>query len=322
MRWLIPFGLMVVALAGCSSAEAPRSRTQQGGAQSEAAGEQVAAKKQKAVKRGDMNDAFAEAKPEQLQANIGRKEAPAAPPVQRKIIYTARLDLSVEKYEYAKKAVKGLAKGKNGYIEKEDETGASGGPLSGTFTIRVPAGQFEDFMDEVAELGEVRRRSTDAKDIGEQYYDTATRVKNDKGREQSLNELYKQTLAEKAPASERMQVRRELDEIRKEIEVQEARLLRWDRDVSYSTVTVTLTQRKEYETPGGPSFGTTVSRTWDGSVEALTMFGKAIVLIAVALTPWLLALVVGTSPMCALLLLWALVRRWRGAKPAATVTPA
>ena len=52
-----------------------------------------------------------------------------------------------------------------------------------------------------------------------------------------------------------------------------------------------------------PSFGTTLGRTFEGSVDVLVGLGKGLVLAAVALVPWIpLLAIIG-------LLIWWLVRR-------------
>jgi hypothetical protein len=82
-------------------------------------------------------------------------------------------------------------------------------------------------------------------------------------------------------------LRRELSAVRAAIEEQQGRLKRWDKETEFSTILVSLTARKDYVAPTSPAFGATVARTFGGSVEALVNFGKFLLLIVVALTPWL-----------------------------------
>jgi uncharacterized protein DUF4349 len=230
--------------------------------------------------KGELLPGGAGGKPEKAEA------APLNDTLKRKIVYTARVELSVEKFEKAEQELKTLIKELGAHVETSDDGGAPGAPRFGTYTIRVPADNFEQFMDEVVGLGELRKRTRDARDISNQYYDLETRNKNDKAREQSMMELLKVLTAEKAKAEERAQVNRELWDIRERIEQNQTRLRRFDNDVAYSTVTVVLTQRKDYEI-GSATFGTTIARTWEGSVGALLSFGKGLVLLVVALTPWI-----------------------------------
>jgi hypothetical protein len=255
----------------------------------------------------------------QLKKAGEEKPAPADEPVSHKIIYTGHIDLSVETYEKATTDLKDLVKKAKGYLANSDDSGRSGAQRTGTYTIRVPVDKYESFMDEVALLGEVQRRTSDTQDITDQYYDLETRIKNDKVREESLLKLYNQTLAEKSTAADRIQLTNELFNLRRSIEEQEGRLRRWDKETSYSTVVVRLEQRNDYTPAGTPGFRTTVARTWEGSLSALEAFGKGVVLVVVALAPWLGVLLVLVAPVA--YLLWRKVRQIRSLKPPPSSPP-
>jgi hypothetical protein len=318
MRWLIFFGpiLGVCVLIGCS-AGAPESY--------EAGSAVGSAKKEAAQGLGGKPGREAEPQVRQDAALPEKAEAPPAPnePVKRKIIFTGRVELLVEKYETAVNELKALVKNLKGFVTNSDDSGSPGAQRSGNYTIRVPVDNFERFMEDVALLGELRRRTTDSQDISDQYYDTEAHMKNDQVREQGLQKLYDKT-AEKGRIEDLLHVDRELSGIRGKIDEEKGRLKRWDSQTSYSTVTVTLQQRKDYDPAGTPGFGTTVSRTWEGSLNALATFGKGVVLFVVAVTPWLAVLLVITSPLW--YLLWRNLAKKRTAKPTpeppATVLPA
>ena len=82
------------------------------------------------------------------------------------------MELLVEKYDKAETDLTALIRSVNGYIAKADDSGSPGAVRSGTYTIRVPVEQFEKFMEDVAKIGELRRRTRDSQDITDQYYDT------------------------------------------------------------------------------------------------------------------------------------------------------
>src|SRR5947209_2220888 len=93
------------------------------------------------------------------------------------------------------------------------------------------------------------------------------------------------------------EMRREVARIRGEIHVLKGRLQRWDKDVEFTTYTVTMYDRRGYVPPESPEFGTTVGRTWSGSLGALRSFGKGILLVVVALVPWLPVVAVVVVPL-------------------------
>ena len=75
--------------------------------------------------------------------------------------------------------------------------------------------------------------------------------------------------------------------------------------VAMTTVNLTFVERENYVPPQAQSFGTSISRTFAGSVEALQSFGRGVVLFAVAVGPWLPVIVVVVAPV------WWTIRRRR-----------
>ncbi len=241
--------------------------------------------------------------------------APPAPDsLPHKIIYTAKVDLNVADFDQASDQLDQLAKTNKGYVAQSYVNGSPGSPRTGSWTVRVPVEHFEAFLREAEKLGELHSAKVDSEDITDKFYDLKAHIKTNKVEEESLQKL----LIEKAPNSkleDLVAVRRELRTIRGEIEQQEGRLNRWDKESQLATCTITLTDQVGYVPPGSPSFGTSVSRTFNGSIDAMITVGKALVLVVVAVAPWLAGPVVVT----ALLVLW--FRRTRASKPAGPVPP-
>jgi hypothetical protein len=244
----------------------------------------------RAAKRAE--DGAAEGAPALKQANAQQQADEALP---RKIIYTAQVDLNVNDFDQATEQLGQIAKQHKGYVAKSYVTGSPGSPRNGIWTVRVPVENFEPFMAAVEKLGELRSSKTDSEDITDKFYDLKAHIKTNKVEEEGLQKL----LVEKAPNSkleDLVAVRRELRAIRAEIEQQEGRLQRWDKESSLATATITLNDRVGYVPANTPPFGTTVTRTFDGSIDAMLMVGKGIVLFVVALAPWLVVLAVPTVP--------------------------
>jgi hypothetical protein len=243
-------------------------------------------------------------------AKVDKVEQAATP---RKIIYKGRVDLVVDDFDKADQQLRQLIEEQKGYISKSDLHGTPGEPRYGTWTVRVPAGNLEAFMTALAQLGELRSSSLDSEDVTEQYYDMKAHMKNNQVEEEGLQKLYLEK-AGTGKLEDLLAVRREIGRIRTEIDQQQGKLKRWDKDTEYSTVTVTIHDRRGYIPPRSPEFTTSIGRAWHGSLEALTAFGKSLVLIVVALVPWLPVLAVVIAPF------WLLARRWRRTRPE-TVVP-
>jgi hypothetical protein len=213
----------------------------------------------------------------------------AAEPIPRKIIYTANVSLVVADFAKAEQELLQLVQDNGGYIARSDSRDYPGAPRSGTWTIRVPVDRLESFQDAVAQLGELQRRQLDSEDITDQYYDTAARLRTYQAEEQNLLRLLDKVTGK----DEYLALRQELRQVRSEIESMQGRLQRWDKLVALATVVVNLQERTGFVPASAPGFGTTMGRTFYDSVTALVTFGKFVVLVVVALVPWLPLLAVG-----------------------------
>ena len=97
----------------------------------------------------------------------------------------------------------------------------------------------------------------------------------------------------------------ELSRVRGEIEQFEGKIRVLENLSSLATLTLNVREREKYA-PSAPvvaSFGTQISRTWDGSILNVVDLGKAIVLWAVSWAIWLPFLLV------AAILAWVLGRK-------------
>jgi len=231
--------------------------------------------------------------------------APAAKQEPRKIIYTGRLEMVVDDFDTALGKMLAVLKECDGYVARSEIHGNPGEPRSGTWTLRIPAGNFDSFRDDASHLGEMRSSTVDSEDVTDRYHDTRAEVKNLESREEALRALYKEKIAG-SKLTDLLDVDRELNTVRGQINVRKGQLQRWDKETEYATLLVTLQDRKGYVPPVSADFGTSISRTFHGSVEALLALGRGIVLVATALLPWVGVLLVLGLPTW---LIWRLTHR-------------
>ncbi len=221
----------------------------------------------------------------QQEPAAGRPQAPVEP-APRKIIYTAQVEMIVEDLAHSEGELKRLIQEQKAYVAKSEMRGSPGSPRSGTWTIRVPVDQFNALVEAIGKLGELRRSTIDSDDITDRYYDLKAHMKNNEVEEQGLQKLYLEK-SSTGKLDDLLAVRRELRNIRGDIEQQKGQLQRWDKETQYATVVVTMHDRKDYVPTTSPTFSTSISRTFWGSWESLLSVGQAIVIAVVALTPWL-----------------------------------
>ncbi len=255
------------------------------------------------AKADKQKDGMPDEKALQALAGAAVKEDKAETP--RKVIYTANLDIVVEDFDKASDELTKALREQNATIASSDVRGESGMPRSGKWTIRVPEARYRDLIVALTKLGETLHNRADSEDVSEGYYDTKERLKTFEIEEKGLRDYYDKH-APNAKPEDMMAVRREMKQIRAEIETMKGRLNRWDNQVEFSTVVVTLRDRKDYVPPIVPDFGGQIGRAFQGSIELLVSFGKGLVVTVVALAPWLLLLAVLGSP------LW--LRLWRAFK--------
>ena len=92
---------------------------------------------------------------------------------------------------------------------------------------------------------------------------------------------------------ELLKVREQIVRNREQIEKAEGRQRCLSAKVTYSTITVQLSETKDYVPPTSPDYGSRLSRTFWNSVGAMEDAGKAIVTFVVAIAPWSPFIVLG-----------------------------
>jgi hypothetical protein len=250
----------------------------------------------------------------QKEAAKGGEAKPAADEkLPRKIVYTADVRVIVEDFPTAEAVLKKLVKDHHGFVAKSEISGSAGERRSGTWKVRVPVDDFEDFVQAVAGLGVPQKNTTDSQDVTEEYYDLETRIKNKKVEEERLRKHLDQSTGK---LDEILAVEKELSRVRGEIEHLEGRLRLLASLASLTTVTVTIQEIKNYIPPQAPTFAASIANTFSTSLGLLGAVGQGLVLVAVALAPWLAILLVLAVPIG--LVIWWL--RSRSVPP--TVTPA
>jgi hypothetical protein len=241
----------------------------------------------------------------------------------RKIIFTAKLDLIVEDFDKAVEALNTAIGEQKGFVAASDVRGERGRPRSGVWTVRVPQEHFDALVAAVAKLGEALHNRRDSQDVTEGYYDTRERLKTFEVEEEGLRKYY----ADRAPTAkpeDMMAVRRELTQLRAQIEELKGRLRRWDNQVDLATVVVNLSERKEYVPPVVPNspvvatFGGTIGEKFRNSIDGIVDLGKNIVFGAVGAAPWVALVAVVGGPLW--LRLWRLLRS-RKRLPGPVATP-
>ncbi len=223
---------------------------------------------------------------------------------QRKLIQTGELRLEVAAYAAARAAIDAELKRVGGFVANAEVRHHHDKVSSATLTLRVPQRHFHSFLRAAAGEGTVQHESLQTQDVTDVYIDTKARLRNAQRLETRLVQLLNNNTD---GVKDLLEVERELARVRETIERHQGRLKMYDKQVNMSTLKLDLITREVYAAAVPATLGERISATFGDSATALGVFGRGILLFAVALVPWLLPLA---------LLGWALVRgvRWLAAK--------
>ncbi len=136
----------------------------------------------------------------------------------------------------------------------------------------------------------MEQNTLSSQDVTEEYVDLSRRIQNKEAEVQSYRELFKE--AKKIP--DILSVSEKLYQAQENLERLQGRKKYLESLSDLATVNVYLGERGVYVPAESLDFGTSVGRTFSGSVNALVQFGRGAALVAVALVPWLpIMLVIG-----------------------------
>ena len=110
------------------------------------------------------------------------------------------------------------------------------------FNIRVPVNQLNSLTDNLDNLGNVTHRSNDAVNITTQFTDTQSRLNSLHIQEERLLDMLSK--AEDVP--DLIMIEERLSEVRYQVEMLTTMLTGWQRQVDYSTVTLSIREVEEF----------------------------------------------------------------------------
>lgn len=243
------------------------------------------------------------------------EEGGGGEPVDRLVIRNKTLRLEVDDTAAAVGSVRDLARrhqaivtdmqvatDDDGYVVREAGDGTG---LRGWVTVRVPADDFEAFIDEVSKLGTVRFQAESSTDVTQEHVDMSARLENLRAEEKRLREFFDAA----KDVKDMLAIETELNRVRGEIESLDAQVKYLERQAAMATVTVELVEPRP------------VVQTW-GVGEAFADGIRG----AVGLVNLLLTILVASSPLwvTALVLFFpirAWIRRRRRSHAGAVMTP-
>lgn len=235
-----------------------------------------------------------------------------------KIIYSASATVETTAFDETIEKLEAMIERCGGFVESSSVSGNNYSSISRGYTsrrsadyrIRIPSASFASVMTGLPELGNVPYSNTYTENITSQYYDTQARLEAYRAQEESLLEMMRK--AEKV--SDLLEIQDQLTEVRYRIESMQSTLTNWDRQVSYSTISLTVQEVQEYTPEARLSFGQQLRLAVSRGFKSLGDFFRDFLLWFVEALP---ALVILAVVAFLVVLLVRRIRRRRAARRAA-----
>ena len=207
-----------------------------------------------------------------------------------KMIYTARMEVETTAFDTAAADLRTLVEILGGYFEQAAVHNYGSGYRSGDYTVRVPADQFQPFLDRVGTLCHVTYQEQTSENVSEAYYDAESRLATQRTKLERLQNL----LAQAENMEDIITIESAISDTELEIERLTGTLRQYDSLVDYATVYISiqevyqLSNVEEPATTFGSRMSTAFASGWRGFVSALEGLAVALAYGWV----WLLLLVV------------------------------
>ena len=167
----------------------------------------------------------------------------------RKLIKTGSISYETDEIEKSRKEIEKLVKKHYAFISNEESNNSSY-RLEQSLSIRIPYENFDAFVSDLS--GSVKKfdyKNINVKDVTEEYIDIQSRLKA----KHKLEESYLVLLKKAFKIKDILEIEKELNNVRSDIESMEGRLRYLKDQVSLSTLNIVFyeTQNVEYETEKG-----------------------------------------------------------------------
>ena len=217
-----------------------------------------------------------------------KESAPA--PAEKKIIRTASMTIATQTFEDSLNALKSACEGQGGWIESSSEsTNSYSGLRTAYLTLRIPQDGLDAYLAGTEGLGRVTSKSESAQDVTASYQDTQTRLNT----QLALMERLQALITESGDLSDLLALESQIADTQYMIDSLQSSLNSTDRQVSYSTVNVTLKEEKTVElTDTTVSFGERILSAVAVGWEAFTGFLGDMVVFLVAALPFMVIVAV------------------------------
>lgn len=172
----------------------------------------------------------------------------------QKIIRTVYMDAQTKEFDQALTSIQAALKQCGGFEESFRTTNRAYGSTeyysrTAYMVLRIPADKLDAFLNEVGGMVHVTSQNSTAQNVTSEYYDIEARLNV----LESERAVYEKMLENSKTTSEMLSIQDRLYNVISEIEAFKTRLRVLESQVSYSTVTMNLSEVVEYSKVSEPS---------------------------------------------------------------------
>ncbi len=262
-------------LAGCGASDASKS-AMAGAAydMADAAAESYAYEEEMAYETADAEAARADNSAEQVEES--------AQGTNRKLIRTVTMEVETENYDALLPDIEKKVAHYGGYIESSSTYNNSSNygdneKREAYMTIRIPAANLDAFLHTVSDQSNVTYKTENVQDVTLSYVDLESHKKALEEEQKRLMDF----MEEAETIEDLITIEDRLTQVRYELESMESQIRTYDNQVDYSTVSITITEVKEYTPVEEESAWTRIQKGFaersEAVIEGLQDFGIWIV---------------------------------------------
>ena len=215
-----------------------------------------------------------------------------------KLIYSGSLRLQTLEYEKTMQSIHDKIEAVGGFVQYEDESDGNDSWYYDSESVsrryaqieaRIPSKEFQDFMDSLQEDGKVLNRHVNVDNISQTYAETEASVKAYEIEQERLLDMM-----DKAETIEDMiAVEARLSEVEAELGRYKTSLSSMDRDVEYSSVSISVDEVREYtEKPDDSTFLSRLKETVKSSWSGFLRIMEELLYVVIRLVPFLIVIAV------------------------------
>jgi len=172
-----------------------------------------------------------------------------------KLIRRANLQVQTVEFDKAVATLEQLVLSLGGYYENAELYSggyhAQGEHRSGQYVVRIPAESYDTFMEQMDGVGYLARRTESTQDVGQEYFDTESRLTTQRTKQERLQQLLKQA----GNMEDIIALENALADVEYQIDQYTSQLRRYDSLVGYATIDVNIQEMQRITDDPGQQAG-------------------------------------------------------------------